>query len=72
MKSSKWLWGGIGLQLGIGYTVAYLVYTVGTLLTAPESLNLTATLLGLWGVAMFVVIIFVLSNRANANKKSKA
>ena len=72
MKSAKWLWGGIGLQLGIGYTVAYLVYTVGTLLTAPESLNLTATLLGLWGVAMFVVIIFVLSNRANANKKSKA
>ena len=72
MKSSKWLWGGIGLQLGIGYTVAYLVYTVGTLLTAPESINLTATLLGLWGVAMFVVIIFVLSNRANANKKSKA
>ena len=33
MRSSKWLWGGIGLQLGIGYTVAFLVYQVGTLIT---------------------------------------
>ena len=32
MKSAKWLWGGIGLQLGVGYTVAYFVYTIGTLL----------------------------------------
>lgn len=22
MKSSKWIWGGIGLQLGVGYSVA--------------------------------------------------
>jgi ferrous iron transport protein B len=27
MKSPKWLWAGIGLQLYVGYTVAYLVYT---------------------------------------------
>ena len=25
MKSGKWLWAGIGLQLGTGYTVGYLV-----------------------------------------------
>ncbi|MBR2042284.1 MAG: ferrous iron transporter B, partial [Oscillospiraceae bacterium] len=25
MKSAKWLWGGIGLQLAVGYTVAFLV-----------------------------------------------
>ncbi len=72
MKSKKWLLGGIGLQLGIGYTIAYFVYTVGTLLTSPESLNLTATLMGLWVVVMFCAIIFVLSNRANTNQKSKA
>ena len=34
MKSAKWLWGAIGLQLGIGFTVGYLVYQVGTLMTA--------------------------------------
>ena len=33
MQSKKWLWGGIALQLGTGYTVAYLVYQAGTLLT---------------------------------------
>ena len=33
MQSKKWLWGGIALQLGTGYTVAFLVYQFGTLLT---------------------------------------
>ena len=33
MKSAKWLWGGIALQLGAGFTVAFLVYQIGTLLT---------------------------------------
>ena len=33
MKSAKWLWGGIALQLGVGYTVAFLVYQVGTRIT---------------------------------------
>ncbi len=33
MKSAKWLWGGIALQLGVGYTVAFLVYQIGTLIT---------------------------------------
>ncbi|MBQ2985442.1 MAG: ferrous iron transporter B, partial [Clostridia bacterium] len=33
MKSAKWLWGGIGLQLGVGYTVGFMVYQTGTLIT---------------------------------------
>jgi len=33
MKSAKWLWGGIALQLGVGYTMGFLVYQVGTLIT---------------------------------------
>ena len=33
MKSAKWLWGGIALQLGVGYTVGFLVYQLGTLIT---------------------------------------
>ena len=33
MQSKKWLFGGICLQLGTGYTVAFLVYQIGTLLT---------------------------------------
>ena len=34
MKSAKWLWAGIGLQLGVGFTVGYLVFQIGTLISA--------------------------------------
>lgn len=33
MQDKKWFWGGIALQMGTGYTVAFLVYQVGTLIT---------------------------------------
>lgn len=33
MKSAKWLWGGIALQMCTGYTVGFLVYQIGTLIT---------------------------------------
>lgn len=33
IKSKKWLFGGIALQLGVGYTIGFLVYQIGTLIT---------------------------------------
>lgn len=33
VNSSKWLWGAIGFQFSIGYTLAFLVYQIGTLIT---------------------------------------
>ena len=33
MQSRKWLWGGICLQLGTGFTIGFLVYQIGTLIT---------------------------------------
>ena len=33
ISSRKWFWGGVSLQLATGFTVAYLVYQVGTLIT---------------------------------------
>ena len=33
MQDKKWLWGGIALQLGTGYTIAFFVYQIGTLIT---------------------------------------
>ncbi len=55
MKSGKWLFGGICLQLATGYTVAFLVYQVGTLVTTG-SLG-TAFVPGLIAVLAFAVII---------------
>ncbi len=63
MKSAKWLWGGIGFQLGVGFTVGYLVYTLGTLITAPETLNFKASINGLLAIFGFVIIIIALINR---------
>ena len=33
MKSAKWLWAGIGLQLATGYVLGFVVYQIGTLIT---------------------------------------
>ena len=69
MKSAKWLWGGIGLQLAVGYTAAYLVYTVGTLI-AGGALSVTAAVGG--GIAVAAMIAFVIGLIIRTNKKMKA
>lgn len=71
MKSAKWLWGGIGLQLGVGYTVAYLVYTIGTLVTSPSSLNVGAAIGGLIAVAVMAIIVIMLIRNTNKSMKSE-
>ncbi len=60
MKSGKWLWGAIGLQIGVGYTIGYLVYTVGTAITAPETLNISAMIGGGAAVLLFAAVLTVL------------
>lgn len=69
MKSAKWLWGGIGLQLGVGYTVAYFVYTIGTLITAPATLNVGAAIGGL--IAVLAMAAFVTFLIINTDRKLK-
>ena len=65
IKDRKWFWGGIGLQFATGYTVAYLVYTVGTLVTDPASLNIVAALIGLAVVVVIGVAIGGMIKKAN-------
>ena len=70
MKSKKWLFGGIGLQLGVGYALSYFVYTIGTLITAPEILNVNAAILGGIAVALMVLTVVLLINNTNRKLKS--
>ncbi len=70
IKSRKWFWGGIALQLATGYTVGYLVYTVGTLLTDPSGLHVGAALGGLAFVAAFAAVLAYLC--VHSQKKLKA
>ena len=70
MKSSKWLFGGIALQLSVGYTVGYLVYTIGTLITNPNSLNVAAAMAGLAVITVIAgVLIYLIKN---ADRRVKA
>lgn len=68
MKSAKWLWGGIGLQLATGYTVSYLIYTIGSLIVG-DPLNVKAAIAGLIAVLVMAGIIGIII--ANTNKKLK-
>ena len=56
MKSAKWLWGAIGLQLATGFTVGFVVYQIGTLVTTgsfgPGFIG------GLIAILCFAAIIF--------------
>ena len=67
MKSGKWLAGAIGFQLATGYTVGFVVYQVGTLIT-------TGTLgAGFAGglIAVLVIAAVITYMCVNANKKIK-
>ncbi|MDO4396542.1 MAG: ferrous iron transporter B, partial [Clostridia bacterium] len=58
MQSGKWLFTGICLQLGTGFTVGFLVYQIGTLIVTG---SLGAGFLGgLIAVLVFAAIITVL------------
>ncbi|HPX32932.1 MAG TPA: ferrous iron transporter B [Erysipelotrichaceae bacterium] len=70
MKSAKWVWGGIALQLGVGYTVAYLVYTIGTIITGG-TLHAKAALGGLIAVLAMISIVIALIVRSNQRLKTE-
>ena len=65
IKDRKWLWGGIGLQLSVGYTVGYLVYQIGTLITTGSFG--AGFIPGLIAVAAIVAYIVYLISKADRN-----
>ena len=67
IKDKKWFWGGIALQLGTGYSVGFLVYQIGTLITTG---SLGAGFVGgLIFLLTFAAVLVYLC--ANADKKVK-
>lgn len=63
MQDRKWFWGGIALQMATGYTVAFLVYQIGTLIT-NGSVG-AGFVPGLIAVAAFATIVIALINKNN-------
>ena len=70
INDRKWFWGGVALQFATGYTAAYLVYTVGTLVTAPESLAVVPALIGLAAVVIMGSVIFCLIRKNRRNPQA--
>ncbi len=69
MQDKKWLWGGIALQLGTGYTVAFLVYQIGTLITTG---SVGAGFVpGLIAVVVMVGVVVYLIHKTNKNFDSQ-
>ena len=63
MQSGKWLFAGICLQLATGFTVGFLVYQIGTLITTGA---LGAGFVGgLIAVCIFAAVIVYLIQKAN-------
>ena len=64
INDRKWFWGGVALQFATGYTVAFLVYQIGTLLT--EGTVGDGFIPGLMIVAAIVVIVGSLMKKSDA------
>lgn len=59
----KWFWGGVALQMATGFTIGYLVYQIGTLITTG---SFGAGFLGgLIAVTLFVTVIVYLIRKAD-------
>ena len=69
LGSKKWLFGAIGFQIGVGFSISYAVYTIGTLITAPETLKVLPAVSGFVAVSLFALVLVYLSFKA---KKSVA
>jgi len=69
MKDKKWLWGGIALQLGTGFTIGYLVYQIGTLITTGSfGAGFVGGLIAV--LAMAGVLVYLI-RKANVNLKAE-
>jgi len=69
INDRKWFWGGVGLQFATGYTVAFLVYQMGTLIT--EGTVGAGFLPGLIAVAAIVAFVIHLIRKADKGLKQE-
>ena len=64
IKDRKWFWGGIALQLCTGYTVGYLVYQIGTLITTGSfGAGFIGGLIAVATMAIIVVFLCIRSGK---------
>jgi ferrous iron transport protein B len=65
LKSKKWLFGALGFQFGVGYSLSFLVYFFGTLISGESLPSLWMVLLGFGLVLAFALTLSLLIIRKN-------
>ena len=71
IKSRKWLWAGIGLQFGVGYSVGFLTFFFGTLFTRGSFGSIWMPIVG-WAIfAIFAGILTALIIKKNKELKNE-
>ena len=69
MKSAKWLWGAIGLQLSTGFIVGFLVNQIGTLITTGSfSAGFVGGLIFIIAFACVITYLIRRNNKAIATE----
>lgn len=71
LKSKKWLFAGIGLQLGVGYTVGFLTYFLGALFTRASYTSMWIPIVGWIIEALIVGIVVYMILRTRAQQKTE-
>ena len=74
IKSKKWLFAGIGLQFGVGYSVGFLVYFFGSLFTGAIGKAFSFIWMPIVGwaiVGIFAAILVILIVKKNNQLKSE-
>ena len=70
MKSAKWFWGGIGFQTGVGFTVSFLVYQIGTLIkTGSSGVGFVGGLIAVLAFAGVITLLILKANKKQGLKK---
>ena len=72
IKDGKWIAGAIGLQLATGYTVAFFVYQVGTLLaTGAVGEGFVPGLIVVAAIAAIIALLIARANKSVAKEKAR-
>ena len=69
IKSKKWLFAGIGLQFGVGYSIGFLTFFFGTLFTTQSFGSVWMPILGWAIVGIFAAVLTVLIIQKNKQLK---
>ena len=73
INDRKWFWGGVTLQFATGYTVAFLIYQIGTLITVGTvGSGFVPGLLAVAAVAAVVVSLIRRTNRGQVTQYARS